>query len=186
MIQEAEWLSVRVPRRAVHLGWLPGAGCGFDGQMTVKRGGPAAGNLYLHSLRFALSGQASAYGFTLVIWGTGALALHQIRSLDPAQVFCYVAGALAAAVLIVASVFGFRTSFHAEEPVRRAYSAMHLPSVPIAMAAGWSMTLALGGWAGYLMAGFLAVLLHEALLSLEILLALISPSGQDPRRTGAR
>lgn len=65
--------------------------------------------------------------------------------------------------------------------MRRAYSAMHLPSVPIAMAAGWSMTLALGGWAGYLMAGFLAVLLYEAVLSLEILLALISPSGQDPR-----
>lgn len=149
--------------------------------MTVKRGSPAAVSLYLDSLRFAFSGQASAYGFTLVIWGTGALAISQIGTPDPVEVFCYVAGALAAAVLIVAVAFGFRASLRAEEPERRAHSAMHLLSVPSAMAAGWSVTVALGGWAGYLMAGFIAVLLYEALLSLEIVVALTGP----PKRVKA-
>lgn len=145
--------------------------------MTVKRASPgAAVDRYLHSLRFALSGQASAYGFTLVIWGTGALAINQIGPPNRADVFAYVLGALAAAVLIVAAAFGFTTSLHEEEPARRAYSAMHLPSVPIAIVAGWSTTLALSGWAGYLMAGFVSVLVYEALLSLQIVLALIRPA----------
>lgn len=39
------------------------------------------------------------------------------------------------------------------------------------------MTFPLGGWAGYLM-GFIAVLVYEALLSVEIVLAVIRPSEQ--------
>lgn len=132
-------------------------------------------NSYLHSLRFALSGQASAYGFTLIIWGTGALAMHQLGPPDPAEVFSYVGGALMSAVLIIAGAFGVRSLLREEEPDRRAYSAMHLPSVPIAMLAGWSVTFVLGGWAGYFMAGFVAVLLYEVLLALEIVLALVRP-----------
>jgi hypothetical protein len=131
-------------------------------------------NTYLHSLRFALSGQASAYGFTLIIWGTGALAVYQLGQPDPAEVFSYVGGALVAAVLIIAVAFGVRNILREDEPRRRAYSAMHLPSVPIAMLAGWAVTHVLVGWAGFFMAGFVAVLLYELLLSVEIVLGLVS------------
>lgn len=130
-------------------------------------------NTYLHSLRFALSGQASAYGFTLIIWGTGALAVYQLGQPDPAEVFSYVGGALVAAVLVIAGAFGVRNTIREETPRRRAYSAMHLPSVPLAMIAGWSVTHVLVGWAGFFMAGFVAVLLYELLLSLEIVLGLV-------------
>lgn len=130
-------------------------------------------NLYLHSLRFALSGQASAYGFTLIIWGTGALTVYQLGQPGPAEVFSYVGGALVAAVLIIAGAFGIRKTIREEKPRRRAYSAMHLPSVPIAMLAGWAVTHLLVGWAGFFMAGFVAVLVYEVLLSLEIVLGLV-------------
>lgn len=130
-------------------------------------------NPYLHSLRFALSGQASAYGFTLIIWGTGALAVYQLGPPNPAEVFSYVGGALAAAVLTIAGAFGIRRTIREEAPERRAYSAMHLPSVPIAMIAGWSVTHLFVGWAGFFTAGFIAVLLYELLLSLEIVLGLV-------------
>lgn len=138
-------------------------------------------NAYLHSLRFALSRQASAYGFTLIIWGTGALAIHQLGQPDPADVFSYVGGALAAAAFVVAGAFGVRRVLRADEPERRAHSAMHLPSVPVAMLGGWSVTHLAGGWAGYLMAGFVAVLLYELLLSLELVLALVGPARQARR-----
>jgi hypothetical protein len=131
-------------------------------------------NPYLHSLRFALSGQASAYGFTLIIWGTGALAVHQLGQPGPAEVFAYVGGALVAAVLIIAGAFGIRNTIREEHPQRRAYSAMHLPSVPIAMIAGWAVTHVLLGWAGFFTAGFVAVLLYELVLSVEIVLGLVS------------
>jgi hypothetical protein len=42
---------------------------------------------YLRALRFALSHQANAYGFTLVVWGTGALAIWQLGKPDPGEVF---------------------------------------------------------------------------------------------------
>lgn len=133
-------------------------------------------NSYLHSLRFALSGQASAYGFTLTIWGTGALAMHQLGQPDPAEVFAYVGGALIAAVVVIMAAFGLRGLLRADEPDRRAYSAMHLLAVPIALLAGWSVTLVLRGWGGYLGAGFVAVLLYELVLALEMLLALVRPT----------
>lgn len=93
--------------------------------MVVKRGSAVSLGLYMRSLWFALRGQASAYGFTLVIWGTGALAIHQIGEPGPADVFAYVGGALSAAMLVVAGAFGFWSSLQAEEPELRAHSAMH-------------------------------------------------------------
>ena len=83
---------------------------------------------YLYALRFALSSQANAYGFTLVIWGTGALATWQLGQPDPADVFAYLGGALVAVSLIVALVFGVRRPFEENEPPRRPFSAMHLAS----------------------------------------------------------
>ncbi|HEY1564085.1 MAG TPA: hypothetical protein VGF72_05315 [Gaiellaceae bacterium] len=61
----------------------------------MKQGGAAHGmSRYLHALRFALSNQANAYGFTLVVWGTGSLAIWQLGKPDPADVFAYLGGRL--------------------------------------------------------------------------------------------
>lgn len=136
-------------------------------------------NSYLHSLRFALNAQASAYGFTLTIWGTGALAMYQLGRPGPAEVFGYVGGALIAAVLVIAGAFGVRGLLREDAPDRRAFSAMHLPSIPIAMLGGWSVTFLLRGWAGYLGAGFVAVLLYELVLALEMVLGLVRPTRWD-------
>lgn len=137
---------------------------------------------YLRALRFALSRQASAYGFTLTVWGAGALAIERLGGPDPAEVFAFVGGALVAAVIIVALAFGAWNTLRAGEPRRRSYSAMHLPSVPVAVAGGWGVTLVLGGPAGYFTAAFVAVCLYESLLSAEIGLALIEPARERRRR----
>jgi hypothetical protein len=131
---------------------------------------------YLRALRFAIRQQASAYGFTLVVWGTGALASSQIGPPDPLEVVAFVGGALISAVTIVAIAFGVWTALGRGDPQRRAYSAMHLPSVPAAIAAGWLPMLFLGGSAAYFTAAFLAVLVYEAILSLEIGIALTEHS----------
>lgn len=60
---------------------------------------------YLHALRFALSNPADAFGFTVVVSGTGALTIWQLGKPDAADVF---ARAAAAAVLGHAPRLGSR------------------------------------------------------------------------------
>jgi hypothetical protein len=127
---------------------------------------------YLHALRFALGNQANAYGFTLVVWGTGALATWQLGKADPVDVFAYLGGALVSVSLIVAVAFGISRPFETPEPPRRPFSAMHLASAPAAAAAGWALTLLLGGFAGFFLAAFLAVGIYQLLLAVEIAVAL--------------
>lgn len=136
---------------------------------------------YLHALRFALSNQANAYGFTLVVWGAGALAIWQLGKPDPADVFAYLGGALVSISLIVAVVFGIWHPFETPEPPRRPFSAMHLASAPAAAAAGWALTLLLDGAAGFFVAAFLAVGVYQLLLAVEVAVALAPRSGR-PRR----
>lgn len=135
------------------------------GEMVVNR--------YLRSLRLAVTGQASAYGFTLVVWGTGALAIDELGRPGPVEVFAYVGGVLVAAVLIVVGAFGLSGSLREDAAERRAHSAVHLMSVPLAMLGGWAGTLVVRGWLGYLMAGFVAAVVYEALVSVEIVVALV-------------
>ena len=127
---------------------------------------------YLTTLRFALSRQANAYGFTLVVWGTGLIATWEIGKPGPADVFCYVGGALVSVSLFVACAFGFRRHFSVEEPARRPFSAMHLPSVPASIAAGWGLSSVVGGPAGFFIAALGAVAVYQALLAAEIAVAL--------------
>lgn len=127
---------------------------------------------YLHALRFALGNQANAYGFTLVVWGTGRLATWQLGKPDPADVFAYLGGALVSVSLIVAVVFGVWHPFETPEPPRRPLSAMHPASAPAAAAAGWALTLLLGGFSGFFVAAFLAVGVYQLLLAVEIAVAL--------------
>ena len=136
----------------------------------------------LRALRFALTRQASAYGFTLIVWGTGEIAASRLGGPDPLEVLAFAGGALAAAVLIVVLAFGISTALRAREPRRRAYSAMHVPSVPAAIGSGWGVVLLLGGPGGYFVAAFTAVLVYESLLSVEIGLATIGPPPPADRR----
>ncbi len=74
---------------------------------------------FVRALRFALSRQASAYGFTLIVWGTGAVAASRLGGPDPTEAFAYVGGALTAAVLVVLFAFGVSSVLGEHEPRRR-------------------------------------------------------------------
>ncbi|MGH3002647.1 MAG: hypothetical protein ACRDM1_08325 [Gaiellaceae bacterium] len=141
---------------------------------------------YQQALRFALSRQANAYGFTLVVWGTGALATWELGKPDPADVFAFVGGVLVSISLIVGLVFGIRQPFRVDEPPRRPFSAMHLPSVPAAIASGWGLTLLVDGVAGFFVSGLVAVALYQLLLALEVAFALVPRRTSDEARTRTR
>lgn len=135
---------------------------------------------YLQALRSALTDQANAYGFTLVVWSTGALAIWQLGKPDPAEVFAYLGGALLSVSLIVALLFGVRRPIEEPERPRRPFSAMHFASTPAATAAGWVLTLPVSGVAGFFVAAFAAVGVYQLLLAAEVAAALV------PRRKRVR
>ena len=68
--------------------------------------------------------------------------------------------------LVVAVVFGVRPPFRVEQPERRPSSAMCLPSVP-ALAAGWGVTVAVGGIAAFFVFVLVAAV-DQLLLSFEV------------------
>ncbi len=135
---------------------------------------------YLYALRFALSRQASAYGFTLIVWSTGALASWELGSPGPVDVFAFLGGALVAMSSAVAFAFGPWRPFKEQQPFRRPFSGMHVPSVPVAAAAGFGVTAAVGGAAGYFFASFVAVAVYEASLAGELALAVAPPPEGGP------
>lgn len=133
---------------------------------------------YHRALRFALSHQANAYGFTLVVWSSGALAVWQLGKPDPGEVFAFLGGALVALSLIVALVFGIRQPFEDPQPPRLPFSAMHLASAPAAAAAGWALAVATSGTVGFFLASFAASGVYQLLLGLEVATALVPGHGR--------
>ncbi len=127
---------------------------------------------YLRALRFALGGQANAYGFTLVVWGTGALATSELGRPHPGAVFAYLGGAIVSMALIVLLAFGPWRPFQEEQPPRRPYAAVHVVSALGATAAGWGVIHVLGGAVAFFFASFVAVAIYQVLLATEVALAL--------------
>ncbi len=138
---------------------------------------------YRASLRQALSGETKAYGFTLVVWGTGALAMAEHGNPGRSGAIAYVAGTLLAMTAVILLAFGGpagrwessgRTSF--------GLGGIHVVSVPVSVAVGWALAALLGPhWAAFGAAGFGAVMVFQLLLGLEV--AVSSPNaGERPSR----
>lgn len=124
---------------------------------------------YRTALRSAVSSEAKAYGFTLVIWGTGALLVYEQGTPRPYEVLLFAAGALAAMTIAVLAAFGGpRATWTEEEPLRYAFGALRVVSVIAALLVGWLVAAVLGETAAYLLAPFASVSLFQLLLGVEI------------------
>jgi hypothetical protein len=134
---------------------------------------------YRRALHFSFARQANAYGFTLTVWGTGAIAIWELGEPGPGDVFAFVGGALTGVVLVAVAVIGVREPVRADPPTRRGHSTLHLGSVPAALASGWGVSAALSGTAGFFLATLAAVAVFEVVIGLEIELGLVEPRRRD-------
>lgn len=137
---------------------------------------------YRRSLRAALGGQASAYGFTLTVWGTGAVTSARHGSPGDAAVFMFVGGALVAMAIALAIAFaGSGSHLGSSDLGHRTFAAIRVPSVAAALACGWAMGISISdkNWA-FFGAGAVAVLVYEIALGVEVLVGLVrAPEGGD-------
>ena len=129
---------------------------------------PAA---YRRGLLDSVSGESNAYGFTLVIWTTGALALVEHPRPRAVDAFAFLGGALLAMTLIVLIAFARAGTPDAAVAPARARGALHLVSVSAGVVAGWGAAASLAAPFALLAASFTGVVVFHAFLGAERLLA---------------
>ncbi|WP_436907863.1 hypothetical protein [Halosimplex marinum] len=91
---------------------------------------------YRRRLAANLASESEAYGYTLTIWGSGALLIHAYSVPGVARILSFVAGALAGFALLAAVAFeGFSTQMSVEgSPSSLVVSAIHVLSTGGALA----------------------------------------------------
>jgi hypothetical protein len=127
---------------------------------------------YRQALRAALRGETKAYGFTLVVWGTGELLTAQRGQPGKAGAIAFMAGILTAMGLtLIAAFHGLPRTEHRSAQQHFGFGGVHILAVPVAMAVGWALGAAIHThWPAYLLAGFGASSAYQLLLGLEVLL----------------
>ncbi|WP_197425399.1 hypothetical protein [Halobacterium sp. CBA1126] len=124
-------------------------------------------------LRANLLAEGRAYGYTLTVWGAGAMLIHAYGVPSPAGVFAFVGGALAAmtALALVAfdGLFDTQTARDAYE--RQAASIVHVAAALGNLAASyaviWAATPALPAHWAFSLVGFQATVGYNVLLLFE-------------------
>jgi hypothetical protein len=139
---------------------------------------------YREALRSILRTETKAYGFALVIWGTGALSEAQRGTPSKVSVVAFIGGAIAAMGIITAVTLG--GPFARWKPQQRAVTrypigSVHIVSVSAAIAAGWAVTIVLTDQAlAYLASSATAIFIYQLALGAEIALARVD--GDDNTR----
>lgn len=146
---------------------------------------------YRSALRAVIASESRAYGFTLIVWGTGALAIHRHGLPDSTGTVAYLGGLLGGIVLVALMAFGdpHATWRPSAESRRYAGGMIHLASVSGAVAAGWlSAALVVPTWPAFLSAGASASIVYQLVLAVEVIPSLTqdhtttppSSTGHDP------
>lgn len=120
----------------------------------------------------ALRGERRAYGFTMLVWGTGAILLGARGSPGVSGVAAYLGGIVVAmAIVLLVDAGGPRAALPTSRGSHPAGSAIHLLAPAGGIAAGVACGLAVPGIAGcYFVAGFVACLLFQIGLMIELVL----------------
>jgi hypothetical protein len=130
-------------------------------------------NRYRAALRSMVGAEAKAYGFTLLIWSTGAFLFHYHGFPRPFEVILFVAGAFTGmAVMTVVAFGGPRAAWRPEaEPRRYTYGAIHLLSVAAGMLAAWGIAASLPRVPSFVVTPLLANVIYQGLIGVEVMLA---------------
>jgi len=127
---------------------------------------------YRTRLAANLASESEAYGYTLTVWGSGALLIHSYSVPGVARILTFVGGALAGFGLLAALAFeGFSAEMRVEEsPSSLVVSAIHIFSTGGALAVvsltleampeQWSLVT-------FFVVGALATVTYNVLLLLE-------------------
>jgi hypothetical protein len=130
-----------------------------------------------------LTSESKAYGYTLTVWGTGAILINQYSTPDIVEFFLYIGGGLLG--FGVLGLLAFRELFAREQPEGNdqliVASTVHILGTGGALVVGYllarliSLYPSLPEAAGFLLLGFQATVVYNLLLLVESSLVRITP-----------
>jgi hypothetical protein len=126
-------------------------------------------------LRFALqtvvAKEAKAYGFTIVVWSTGALLITERGKPTVAAVLLFAAAILLAQATNVLLAFGKPTrTWTAPQQREYVWTTFHAVPAAAGVLVAWGLAAGIDGLWAYFLAPLCATLLYQLLLAVESLL----------------
>jgi hypothetical protein len=124
-------------------------------------------------LRSSVAASSAPYGYTLTVWGSGAVAISQLGSPGAFQVLLLIAGAVAGFVLVEAAAYGSLSIRPASgEPTQMVLVGnAHLLSAGGAVVLVWALLHAVTTGVGWLVAGFAATVAYLVVSAAQTKLA---------------
>jgi hypothetical protein len=114
--------------------------------------------------------EAKAYGFTIVVWTTGAFLLIERGAPTAGAVFLFMASVLAAQIVNVLIAFGSPArKWTSPSPVEYVWTTMHIGPTVLGVVVAWAVARGLDGMWAYAFTPAAAVLVYELLLGVESL-----------------
>ena len=118
---------------------------------------PATLKRYRADLRGVVGSSATAYGYTLTVWSTGAVLSNAYGPPNPPQVFTFFGGAVVAFVVVGVLAFGGVTAeFGGGSNRVELWGGFHFLSVGLAVAAAWLISAHVPGFPGWALGAFVA------------------------------
>lgn len=134
---------------------------------------PSDTGTFRRQLQVSVSAAAAPYGYTLVIFSTGALAEGAIGNPRLPEVLLYLAGAVLGFVLVELLAFG-RLRVRLREPSREpleAWGYAHFLSAGLAVLIAWAALQVVDTVIGWGLVGFLATSAYLVVNAAQTLLA---------------
>jgi hypothetical protein len=135
------------------------------------------------ALQTVVAKEAKAYGFTLVVWSTGAFLLIERGKPTAPSILVFVGGILLAQAVVVLVAYGSPARTWVQ-PSQREYvwSTFHAGPIAAGVLLAWLLAAGTSGMWAYFLAPLVAALAYQILLGLESLLLRANDSGSGSDR----
>lgn len=125
------------------------------------------------SLRTSIAVSTAPYGYTLTIWGSGAVGIGQLGSPTLAEVLLFMAGAVVSFLALEAVAYGSVALriVSGPPPTVTVWGSAHWLTAGVAILASWGVAHLVHGLAGWLLVGVVATALYLLLNAVQVALA---------------
>lgn len=123
---------------------------------------------YRTDLRGVVGSSASAYGYTLTIWSTGAMLSHFYGPPSPPKVLFFLGGAVLAFALVGVLAFGSVTKrFGGGSGRVELWGSFHLLSGGLAVGTAWLVGIYTSSFPGWPLGAFVATAVYLSVVGAE-------------------
>ncbi len=123
---------------------------------------------YRSDLRSVVGASSTAYGYTLIVWSTGAVLSHAYGPPSPPQVFAFFGGAIVGfAVVGILAFGGVTVEFGGGTNHVELWGGFHFISVGLAVGVAWWVSAHVSSLSGWPLGAFVATAAYLVVVGVE-------------------